>query len=254
VAVTTNTWLGATAGSLPAAAQQAAFLGVHKVQMLYAATLKASQTGNGAAHSSGNATTYWAQSFATAVGQTTIGYVIVPITSTTSSGSTLGPTTLSLYANSGSAPTGSPLVSSAITTEYAQQASGGVDTAQVIYPLPITGLSASTTYWLVLAPAGNATFHFNWRQSNQVSGASSSTNGTTWTAQGFGLQYQIYDQTASGTLTAIWEDAGARWQALTYNAALNAVTLAQYTAGQGSGYVQGYRTLSYSNSLLTKVV
>jgi hypothetical protein len=249
--VTSATWLGATTGSLPTAAQQAAFLGVHKVQMLYAATQTAGQTTNGAASTSSN-NLWLGQSFSTAGGQTAIGYVIVPVTTTTTSGSALSSTTLSLYANTAGAPSGAALASVTVTAEYANLASGGTATNRLIYPLPVTGLTASTTYWLVLHSTAS-TGSYTWFRSNQASGASTSATGSSWAAQTYGFVHQVFDQTASGTLTAIWEDSGARWQALTYNAALNASTLAQYTAGQGSGYVQGYRALSYSNSLLTKV-
>lgn len=250
MAVTTNTWLGATSGSLPAATQQAALLGVHKVQMLYAATQQAGQTTNGAASTSSNSL-WLAQSFTTGGGQTAVGYVIVPVTTTTTSGSSLAPTTLSLYANSAGTPTGAALGSVTVTAEYANLASGGTATNRLIYPLPVTGLTAATTYWLVLHSTAS-TGAFTWFRSNQASGASTSATGSSWAAQTYGFVHQVFDQTASGLLTAVWEDAGARWQALTYNAAQNVTTLAQYTAGQGSGYVQGYRTLSYSNGILTK--
>jgi hypothetical protein len=256
MAVTTNTWLGASSGQLPKAAQINQFLGVHALKNLYAGTAEAAELVNGSAHTSGSATIYMAQSFPTFAAQTTVGYVSVPITSFTSSGSLLGTTTLSLYASSGSAPTGSPLVSTTLTTEYAYAASSsGVDTTSVIYPLPITGLTASGSYWLVLAPAGNNTQHYTWRQSNQTSGASLSTNGgVSWTAQAYGFQYQIYDQTASGLLTATWEDSGARWSALTYTATEEISTIAEYTVGQSAtGYTQGYRTLTYTNGLIAKV-
>lgn len=251
---TVPTWLGATSGSLPAAGQINQFLGQHAATILYAGVLKESQTTNGSTHTSSTGT-YMAQSFTTATGQTAIGYVIVPITSATSSGASLPPMTLSLYANSASAPTGSPLVSTTITTEYAYLASGGGSAfnTPLIYPLPITGLTASTEYWLVTAPQNSSTNHYSWQQSNQTSGASTSTNGTTWTAQTYGFQYAVYDQTATGLLTATWEDSGARWTAFTYNALAQISTLAEYTVGQTSvGYTQGYRTLTYSNGLLVK--
>lgn len=249
-------WLGATAGSQPQAGQINQFLGAHTSQYLYAAALTASQVVNGAGHINSNGQ-YLAQSFTTAAGQTAVGYVIAPITSFTPSGATLGPTTLSLYANSGGAPTGSPLVSTTITTEYAYAVSGGTFTVNVTYPLPATGLTPSTTYWLVLSPAGGASPHFGWQQSNQVTGASTSTNGTTWTAQAYGFQYQIFDQTVSGLQTASWEDSGARWTVTTYNTAAGInqlATYAEYTVAQGANaYVQSFRTLTYSNGLLAKV-
>lgn len=251
MAVTSSTWLGSTAGQLPAAAQQAAFLGIHRSQMLYAGVQQAGQTTNGSTSTSSNGL-WLAQSFTTGGAQTAVGYVIVPVTTTSTSGSTLATTTLALYANGAGAPTGSALASTTLTAEYANLASGGTATNRLIYPLPVTGLSAATTYWLVLHSTAS-TGAYTWYRSNQVSGASTSTNGTSWTAQSYGFVHQVFDQTASGLLTAIWEDSGARWQALTYSAVSELASMGQYTVAQASGYVQGYRGLSYSNGLLQKV-
>lgn len=250
---TTPTWLAATAGQSQVAGQVTQFLGTHASVILYAATQTAAQTTAGAASTSTNGL-YLAQSFTTAVGQTAVGYVIVPVTTATTSGSNLATTTLSLYANSGGAPSGVALVSTTITAEYANKASGGAATVKLVYPLPVTGLTASTTYWLVLTSAGNVSNSYTWYRSNQVSGASTSPNGTTWTAQAYGFEYQVFDQTASGLLTATRDDAGARWTATTYTT-LNLVnTYAEYTAGQtAAGYLQSFRTNSYSNGLLAGV-
>lgn len=244
-------WLGATAGQPTLAGSVNQFLGTHTSQYLYAGALQASQTTVGSI--SVNTVGQWlAQSFTTGASQTTVGYVTVPLRTATTSGSSLPPTTLSIYANSGGAPTGSPLISVTVTAEYAFNASLST---LAIYPLPLTGLTASTEYWLVTPSAGTSGNHFNWYKSNQTSGASLSTNGTSWTAQTYGFLYAIYDQTASGLMTATWEDSGARWTVLTYNSLSQISTLAEYTVGQTTaGYTQGLRTLSYSNAQLTKAV
>lgn len=251
---TTPTWLGATSGSLPVAGQVNEFLGTHSAQYLYAGVQTAVQGTAGSTSSTTNGL-YLGQSFTTAAGQSTVGYVVVPVSTATTSGSLLATTTLSLYATSGGAPSGSPLVSTVVTAEYANLATGGTATVKVPIPLPVTGLTASTTYWLVLAAAGSASHSYTWYRSNQTSGASTSTTGSSWTAQTYGFQYAVYDQTASGLMTATWEDSGARWTALTYNSLSQIATLAEYTVGQtATGYTQGLRTLSYSNALLTKAV
>jgi hypothetical protein len=247
VAVTTNTWLGATAGPLPTAAQQQAFLGIHKTQLLYTGTLGAAQSiaGSGTTNSNG---LYIAQSFATGASQTTVGYVLLNMGALTASGSLLAPLTIGLYANSAGAPTGSALVSVTAPAEYVNPSP-----SLAVFPLPITGLSPSTTYWIVTQAVGNGTYNYQWGKSNQTSGTSTSTNGSTWTAQTYGSLYAVYDQTASGQLTAIWEDAGARWQALYYGTTGEVSALGQYTVAQNSGYQQGYRNLTYSNGLLQGV-
>lgn len=250
------TWLGATAGQAPQSGQVNQLLGAHTTQYLYAGTLKANSTVDGGAHTNSNSQ-WMAQSFATSAGQTTIGYVVIPLTSFTASGGTLGPTTLSLYANSGGAPTGAALVTTTVTTEYAFAVSGGTFATDVFYPLPITGLTASTTYWLVTTPVGGSTPHYGWQRSTAVSGASTSANGTTWAAQAYGFRYQIFDQVSTGTnVLMTWEDSGARWTQSTFNATTGLLTTyAEYTVAQGSSqYVQGYRTMTYSNGSLTKVV
>lgn len=246
---TTPTWQAATSGQPALAGHVNQLLGSHATTYLYTGVQTAAQTtaGTGTVGTNG---TYIAQSFTTAAGQTSIGYVIARISSGgATSGSQLGPTTLSLYANSAGAPTGSPLASVTMTAEYVAAAP-----SFVTYPLPVTGLTASTTYWLVLAPAGNATYSYLWWKSNQTSGASTSTNGTTWTAQTYGLLYQVYDQTATGLLTCTWEDTGARWTWSGYGTTNLLTQYAEYTGGQTTaGYLQSFRTLSYTNGLLTGV-
>lgn len=250
----TPTWQAPTTGQVPLATHVNQLLGVHNFTALYAAVQKAGQTTLGATASS-TATTYLAQSFTTAVGQTTVGYISAPITSNTVSGTNLATTTLGLYASSGTAPTGSAINSVTITTEYAYGTTGaGTTNVSTLYPLPTTGLTASTQYWLVLKIAGTPSNHYSWFQSNQVSGASTSPDGTTWTAQGFGFVFQVFDQTASGLLTAIWDDGGARWSTFTSisNSAIDGIN--EYTAGQTtSGYIQSVRLASYSNGFLTGV-
>lgn len=247
---TTPTWQAATAGQPARAGHVNQLLATHQVQVLYAGVQTAAQSATGTGNVTTNGT-WIAQSFTTASGQTSIGYVVAYISSGGAfSGSQLGPTTLSLYASSGGAPSGSPLASVTMTAEYVQGAP-----LLVTFPLPVTGLAASTTYWLVLAPAGDATYAYTWFKSTQTSGASTSTDGTTWTAQGYGLVFEVYDQTASGLLTATWEDAGARWTWTGYVTGTNQVQqYAEYTVGQtASGYMQSLRNFSYSNGLLTGV-
>jgi hypothetical protein len=248
---TTSTWLGATTAQLPLAAQVNQFLGVHKTQNLYAATQTSAQTTAGSGSTSSNG--LWiAQSFTTAAGQTAIGYIAIDVQVTATSGSQLGPMTIGIYANSGGAPTGSALLTTVFTVEYA--AGQGIWT---YVPMPLTGLTASTTYWIVTQPAGNVTFSYPWMKSNQTSGTSTSTNGTSWTAQTYGSMYQVFDQTVSGLLTHTYADSGARWTYTAYTtaAALNQISqYSEYTVAQGSSqYVQSVRFYTYSNGLLTKV-
>lgn len=251
--MTTPIWQAPTSGQAPLAAHVNQLLCGHTIVNLYTGTQTSAVTTNGTAHTNSNSL-YMAQSFTTAAGQTAIGYISAPIGSYNASGSTLGTMTINLYANSAGTPTGSPIVTTTITTEYVQKITSGVDTVYVSYPLPATGLSPSTTYWIVTTPAGDGANHYTWRQSASVSGASTSTNGTTWTAQSYGLQYQVFDQTASGNKVHSWEDGGARWTYTAYNNSGTISYYAEYTVGQtAAGYVQSSRSLSYTSALLTAV-
>lgn len=246
----TPTWQAATAGQAPLAGHVNEFLGTHTASILYAGVQTAAVITSGAISTNTNGT-WLAQSFTTAAGQTAIGYVIIPLRTASTSGSTLAPTTLSLYANSGGAPAGSPLVSTTLTAEYAT--TGTLNTFNT-YPLPVSGLTASTTYWLVTPAAGGSSDHYNWYRSAAASTASTSANGTSWTAQAYGFRYQVFDQTPDGPVTCTWEDGGARWTVLGYNATQQPTSYAEYTAGQtAAGYLQSLRTLTYSGPLLTGV-
>jgi hypothetical protein len=248
MAVTPN-WQAATSGSAANAGHVNQFLGTHNSNIIYTGTQTAVQStaGSGSTHSD---TVYIAQSFATTASQTTIGHVTINVGSTTGSGSNLAPTTVGIYANSAGAPTGSALVSTTITAEYAFNGP-----AALVIPLPVTGLSISTTYWIVLGIAGNSTYYYGWSKSNQVSGTSTSTNGTTWSAQAYGSLYAVYDLTASGRLVATWEDSGNRWVWYSIDGTTQQLTqLAEYTAGQtSSGYLQSFKSLTYSGNAVTVV-
>lgn len=245
---TTPTWQAATSGQPGKAGHVNQFLGTHAATVLYTGVQTAAQTtaGTGSVTTNG---TWLAQSFTTAAGQTAVGYVVMQLQGTNDLGANLPSTTVSLYANGSGAPTGSSLVTTTATAEYV-----GNGPLNLVVPLPATGLTASTTYWIVVAAAGNSTYYYEWNKSNQTSGASTSTNGTTWTAQSYGFLYQVYDQTPSGLVTCMWEDSGARWTWTAYGAQNLVSEYAEYTAGQtASGYLQSFRFFTYSNGLLTGV-
>lgn len=239
-------WLGATAGQAPQAAQVNQFLGTHAATHLYAGTSIASVTTSGATTTGTNGL-YLAQSFT--MSGTALGLVQGPISTTTTTGANLAPTTLSLYANSSGAPTGSPLISTTITAEYAYATtSNGNTNVFTTYPLPITGLTNGATYWLVLAST-SSTGQFTWFRSASASGASTSPNGTTWTAQAYGFRFNVFDQSIVGQSTATYEDSGARWTATQYNTNGSIKNFSEYVVAQGTNqYVQGVRTYNYSGS------
>lgn len=245
--VTTNTWLGATSGQPPLASQVNAPIGIHATQYVYAGATIASQQTAGSGTTSSNG--LWiAQSFTMGVGQTSISRIKMGLATSATSGSQLGAMTIGIYANSGGAPTGAALLTIKATAEYVHPAP-----ALTMFPMPLTGLSASTTYWIVSQPAGNVSFSYLWSKSNQTSGTSTSTNGTSWTAQTYGSIFQVFDQTAVGNLEYMWADSGARWDLLYYGSPAEVSSLAQYTTSQNGGYQQGYRAFSYVNGVLQTV-
>ena len=248
----TTTWLAATTGQPPLAQQINQLLVTHPATYLYTATIQSSVTTNGAT-TTGTNNLWLAESFTTTASQTAIGYILAPISTTTTTGTSLAPTTLSLYANSAGAPSGAALVSVTITAEYAFMATSGNTNLSVVFPLPITGLTPSTTYWLVLHST-TSTGQFTWFRSASASGASTSPNGTTWTAQAYGLRYRVFDQSTVAPLIAVWEDNGVRWESFQYVANTELLALSQYTSGQTTpGYNQGYRAVSNTNGLPQKV-
>jgi len=211
-------------------------------------TVKASQTTAGAVNVS-TVGQYISQSFTTAVGQTAIGQVLLRV-------SGVGPSAppvlnLSLYADDPATgfPTGSALASVLVPSEYI--ATSGT---WVTFPL-VASVTASTVYHLVTAPVGTVTNHYQWLQSNQVSGAALSPDGVTWTAQSYGLTYQVLDTTVTyGQPTLIVEDDGTRWTSLSYGSTGNLNNIIEFTVGQTSvGYMYSSRFVTYTNGLQTGV-
>ena len=251
--VTSPTWQAATSGQAANAGHVNQMLSGHTATVLYTGVQAVAQNTAGATTTSSNGL-YLAQSFVTAAGQTTIGYVQMPLTGNSANGSNLGTITVSLYNNGSGSPIGLPIVTTTVTAEYTYAITGGATTTFVTIPLPASGLTPGTTYWIVTTPAGGATYSYTWHRSNQTSGASTSSNGTTWTAQTYGLQYRVFDRSVTGPQVATWEDGGARWTTTTWTAAQQIATFAEYTAGQTpAGYLQAYRAFAYTNGALTSI-
>lgn len=236
------TWLGAAASQPAQAGQVNQFLGAHPATYLYAAAVQA-QANTAGSGSQGSSTSWLAQSFTTAVGQTQIGRVVLQLAVTGSP----APATISIYASSGGLPTGAPLVSTSLPAEFVGASAGAVS-----IPLPLT-VTASTQYWIVMSEVGSGGNQYSWSKNNVGSGAATSANGTSWAAAAYGLMYQVYDQTATGLLTHTWEDTGARWTWLGYNGTNQLTALREYTVSQASGYLQSNRTLTYSSNQLTRI-
>lgn len=245
---TTPTWQAATAGQLPKADHVNQFLGTHTVQLIYHGNVHDEQIVDGG--SAVGTGTYLAQSFTTGVSQTDIGRIVLQFAISSGGVPTnVPPSSFSIQGDSGGQPDGTPLVTVNFSPEYIFNGP-----ALITFPTPITGLSSSTTYWIVTPTAINGSYQYAWEKSDQVSGASTSSDGITWTPQSYGFVYEIFDQTVRLELNCLWEDNGARWTWFNYTSLGRFDVIAEYTSGQTStGYSQSYRTFTYSNDQLAQI-
>lgn len=245
----TPAWLAATVGYRGNAGQVNQFLGTHTSQWVYTAVLQ-TQEGTGSSVYQSLETGYLSQEIMTGATQTEIGSVTLQISTVGGSPitATINPLTVSLYASAGGLPTGSPLASTQVAEPYVYS-----QPFWVSVPLLATGLAPSTTYCLVVTGTGSSGSYYVWQESNQVAGAASSTDGVTWTAQPYGLMWQVYDATAaSGQLLSMVDDDGARVTVFTYTG--NLLTgLTEYTIAQDGSTLVSTRTLTYSGSNLIGV-
>ena len=245
----TPSWLAATAGYRTLPGQLNQFLGAHASTWVYAGTQRAAQsTGSGTYASSSS--TYLSQTFTTAVGQSAIGQVWLQVSTVGGSptAATIPPLTLSLYASFSGQPTGAALASTTVSEQY-------VYAAPFWLPVPLcaTGLTAGANYALVASAAGSGSAYYVWQHSNQVSGAATSPDGATWTTQGYGLMFQVFDQSPGGQVQFLYDDSGARWARFTYDALGRVATIAEYCAVQGAAPLSSTRTLTYTSGMLTGV-
>ena len=255
--MTTPNYLAATTGIAAAAGQANQFLGTHTITYLYAAVLQGSQSTDGSASIGISGTpptggfTRLAQQVATASGQTAIGYYVM-------NGEAVGngcDLTATLYTNS-SSTTGTQIGSTAVTIPAEFWTSGSV--GATFWPLPISGLTASTTYQLVLTAGdvngnhvGDASNYIALEKSNQSSGAAAYA-ASTWTAEAYGFMFGQWDQTVAGQLTMIWEDSGSRWTYLDWSSGV-LTGINEYTISQGTGKMRSVRVVTASGILLTSV-
>lgn len=239
--MTTPTWQAAASGQPPLAAHVDQFLVSHASAYLYTGAQQGGQAtlGSGSTDSDG---LFMAQSF-TSGSSFPLGRVVLHL------GLTGAPatTTVSIQASSGGAPSGAALVS---TTLPPVMVPGTAAAVSIPLPCPLT---SGTEYWIVVAAAGDASDYYAWSASNQASGASTSADGTTWTAQAYGFYYSYWDQSAVLPLVHDYDDAGARWTTWTWTAG-RPTGLREWTAGQSAtGYLASSRTLAYTGTYLASV-
>jgi hypothetical protein len=241
--VPTPTWLAASPGSPPQAAQVNQFLGAHAVTFIYTGNQKDAQLTVGAGSTASNGL-YVAQSF-TAGGTYTLGRFTLLVSVT----GTPAPLTLTVRPDNAGAP--SATILSTVTVPYGWIGAGS---ALVSFPAPNVAVVSGTKYWLVGAAVGDVSNFYSYFKSNQVTGASTSVNGTAWAAQAFGDVFFTSDLTVTGPLAHTWEDSGAHWTGIGTNANTTVSGLNEYTAAQvANDYVFSKRSLTYTGADLTKV-
>lgn len=227
------------------------FLGTHTSSFVYNGALKSSQS-TGISVYTDTLTQWLSQQITTASTQTTISYVLIQVSTIGGSPTSqlINPLTVSIYADSGGVPTGSALATTTV-------ASSNVYSSPfwLMVPFNLTGLTRNTTYHVVVTKVGTTGHYYVWQRSNQVAGAHTSTNGTAWTAQSYGLMYQVYDQTSiSGQVQLLYDDNGARIVSFTYNTNGTLNTINEYTVAQGtSNVLVQTRTINYATGLVTGV-
>lgn len=239
----TPSWLAAVSGMQANAGTVNQLLAAHPSTWVYPGVLQSQQSTAGSGSSSLQSG-YLAQLIATTSTQTSIGRVALQIATVGGSGTTttIPPLTVSLYASDSSVPTGSALVTVQVPEQYVFNSSPWVS-----IPLGATGLTAAAPYCIVATGPGTAGAHYTWNLSNQVSGAASSTDGVNWTAQAYGLIYEVFDATNVWPPVAVIEDGGARLTALTWNAAIQLTGIGEYVQAQDGTTLTTTRTLSYAS-------
>jgi hypothetical protein len=248
----TPAWQAATTGYGANAGHVNQLLTTHGSQFVYNSGTIKTQHGVGTAIYSPTYTQTLSTTFLTAANQNAIGLINIQL-STVGGSPTLtliNPVTISIYADAAGLPTGAPLVSNTLSSQYVYSSP-----FWVAVPLPFAGLTPLTNYHIVVQMVGTSSNYYLWQQSNQGTGAAISLDGgSTWANQTFGLMYQILDQGSTGLIQYVYEDNGARWIQLSYNSKSQLTQITEYTTAQApSSYVQVTRNLSYTTGILTGV-
>jgi hypothetical protein len=227
----------AVAGLPGLAGQINQFLGTHPTQFLYAGVQQASAAGGTGTASS--EASWLAQKFTTGSTQTAVGYVTF---ATTVTGSPV-PWTISVQADGGGFPGGTPLASVSVPKEFA---------ASSVTALLPCAVASATQYWIVAELTGDSSDFFTWAKSSAGTGAMTAPDGLTWSAAAYGLRFAVYDQATVPPLIGAVEDSGARFTLFTWTASAGPATVQEFTVGQTqAGYAESSRTLSYSGPFLT---
>jgi hypothetical protein len=154
------------------------------------------------------------------------------------------PIAVSVWSDAGGQPSAPLATAVSVPREFPPLNSGWVSIPMLLTVTP------STVYHLVTAPVGDGSDYFTMNKSNQTSGAHTSSDGVTWTAQSYGLLYDVLDNAVgSRQITHVSESSGARWNWLLLDSTGRVSALWEYSAGPTpGGYLVSTRTFTYSSA------
>lgn len=237
----TPNWNAATAGQQPLAGQVNQFLGTHAVNFVYTGVTQGSSTTLAGSATNSNGL-YIAQQFTPGAQSSQRWVFTLAVTGSPN------PLTMTIQTNNSGAPSGTVLSTTLIPNAFVPGSAGQVS----VPTAPIT-FSAATVYWVVFSAVGDVSNFYAVSRTTAVSGASTSTNGSTWTAQAYGLYYNRFDTSTTGPMLHTYEDSGARWTSIGHNASSTVTSLSEYNTAQNSGFFQSVRSFTYSSGDLTGV-
>lgn len=236
----TPAWIGASPAQPQLAAQVDQFLGTHAATYVYTGvSLGSAAVGSGSVATNG---LYVAQAFSPASNQSPGRFVL-----TMSVTGTPPPLALSIQTTASSSPSGTVLAAVWVPYTYFTGTA-----AALSFPMPCS-FTGGSTYWIVANAVGDASDFYSLSKSASATGVRTSANGTSWTAQSYGLAYNRFDQSPVLPLLHTWEDSGARWTTLAANSSNQPTSLDEYTAAQGGQYVYSSRSLTYSSGELVSI-
>lgn len=237
--MTTPTWYAPVVNDTAIAGNVDQLLGTHAIDYLYQGTSQESDTSGGSGYVS-PFNLNLAESFTTAIGQTTISRLELYL-------ATFGAGTdvlLTIESDSAGLPSGT-VIAGPVTIPL-EFPSG----AWLSIPMPVAGLSASTQYWIVISATGSAIDYIGWAKSGSVAGAATQvTGGPPWIAQTYGFNYNVFAGVVAGDVVRnVFEDGGDRWVGLDYSAGL--LTTVRELVNPG---LRSVRTVNYSGGIITGV-
>jgi hypothetical protein len=213
---TTPLWQTTVAGTTALAASVDQLLSAHPAQLIYQGTSYDSDTTSGSGATDSTYNLSLANKFTTAasgVGSTALTRLDIYMVSV-GTGATL---TLSIQTDSTGKPSGTNVSGLTMTIPSGFPPPIGM---WISVPMPLTGLTPSTPYWIVIGSTSSATNYAELAHSGTAGGRAATNNGGGWVNQTYSYNFAAYDGINLGdALRHTWEDSGALWNAYYYGTA-----------------------------------